>query len=86
MDKTRGSVILPGDAVSHDRKGDFVYVAQKSDDPDIYLASRRQVTLGELTPGGYPVKEGLTEGDLVITAGLRFLSDGRKVRLLNPDK
>ncbi len=86
MDKTRGSVILSSDAVSHDRKGDFVYVAQKSDDPEIYLARRRQVTIGELTPGGYPVKEGLREGDLVITAGLRFLFDGRKVRLLNPYK
>ncbi|MGB3342771.1 MAG: efflux RND transporter periplasmic adaptor subunit [Aequorivita sp.] len=77
------AVIVPTDAVSHDADGDFVYIALKSEVPDIFVATRREVTTGELTPLGYPVTEGLSEGDLVITAGLSALYDGRKVKLLD---
>lgn len=77
------AVIVPTDAVSHDADGDFVYTATQSEEPDIYLATRREVTTGELTPLGYPVTKGLSEGDIVITAGLSALYDGRKVKLLN---
>ncbi|MDD2551334.1 MAG: efflux RND transporter periplasmic adaptor subunit [Dysgonamonadaceae bacterium] len=77
------AVIVPTDAVNHDADGDFVYVALQSEKPDIYVATRREVTTGELTPLGYSVTEGLSEGDIVITAGLSSLYDGRRVKLLN---
>lgn len=77
------AVVVPTDAVSHDAGGDFVYIAMQSEKPDIYVATRREVTTRELTPQGYPVTEGLFEGDIVITAGLSTLYDGRKVKLLN---
>lgn len=77
------SVIVPTDAVSHDSDGDFVYVALESEEADIYVATRREVVTGKLTPLGYPVTEGLSEGEIVITAGINALYDGRKVTLLN---
>ncbi|HSH51389.1 MAG TPA: efflux RND transporter periplasmic adaptor subunit [Bacteroidales bacterium] len=77
------AVIVPTDAVSHDANGDFVYIASKSEEPQMYVAKRREVTTGELTPLGYPITEGLSEGDIVITAGLSSLYDGRKVKLLD---
>lgn len=79
------TMIVPTDAVSHDASGDFIYVALKSNEPGIYTATRREIATGELTPLGYPVTEGLAEGEIVITAGISALYDGRKVTLLNPD-
>lgn len=83
---SRKAVIVPTDAVSHDADGDFVYTARESEEPEIYVATRQKVTSGELTPLGYPVTEGLSEGDIVITAGLNSLYDGRKVKLLDSNE
>ncbi len=75
-------ITIPVDAVAHDEGGDFVYVVQKSNTEGIYLAKRRNVKLGELTANGYVLKEGLNPDDIIITAGLSFMYDGRKVKLL----
>lgn len=77
-----GRVNVPTDAVSHDGDGDFVYIARESGEQGIYVVARREVTTGELTPQGYLIMKGLSEGDIVITAGIRFLYEGRKVKLL----
>lgn len=77
------TMIVPTDAVSHDANGDFVYIVLKTDQAGIYVATRRDIATAELTPLGYPVTEGLSEGEIVITAGLSALYDGRKVKLLN---
>ncbi len=80
---SRKAVMIPTDAAGHDIDGDFVYIAREGEEPGTYVATRRKITIGELTPQGYPVTEGLSEGDLVITAGLSFLYDGREVKLLD---
>ena len=80
---TTGGIVVTADAVSHDQDGDFVFVAAKTGQKDIYEVMRKNVTLGDLTPEGYEISEGLSPGDLVITAGIRFLYEGREVRLLN---
>jgi RND family efflux transporter MFP subunit len=79
----QASIIISPDAVSHDQNGDFVYLAEPTDDPGIYKATRRNVTPGELSPAGYEINTGLNTGDIVITAGIRFLYEGREVKLLN---
>ncbi len=80
------SMIITPDAVSHDQNGDFVYVATPTDEEGIYKASRRNVTLGTLTPVGYEITGGLNTDEIVITAGIRFLYDGRKVKLFDDNR
>ncbi|MCF6240631.1 MAG: efflux RND transporter periplasmic adaptor subunit [Bacteroidales bacterium] len=79
---TNQFIIVPADAVAHDEGGDFVYTIINSDEKGIYIAKRRNVILGELTATGYEIKEGLNTDDIIITAGLSFMYDGRKVKLL----
>jgi RND family efflux transporter MFP subunit len=77
------SIIIPSDAVAHDEGGNFVYVVKESSEKGIYIAKRRNVTLGQLTASGYEIKDGLSHEDVIITAGLSFMYDGRKVKLLD---
>jgi len=79
----RESIIIPSDAVAHDEGGDFVYIVKESGEKGIYLAKRRNVTLGQLTASGYEITDGLNREDTIITAGLSFMYDGRKVKLLD---
>lgn len=80
------SIMISPDAVSQDQNGDFVYLATPTGEEGIYKANRRNVTLGTLSPAGYEVNDGLNTGEIVITAGIRFLYDGRKVRLLDDNR
>jgi RND family efflux transporter MFP subunit len=79
-------IVIASDAVGHDQTGDFVYVATKINEEEIYVAEKRKVRLGELQAGGYEVLDGLRSREIVITAGLSFLYDGRKVKLLGEEK
>ncbi len=79
---SRERFLLPTVAVGEDRRGRFVYVAEPlPDEPGHALAHRRTVTVGELTADGLEVFEGLTEGELVITAGISRITEGQKVRI-----
>ena len=80
------SVVVAVDAVGHDQTGDFVYVAAKSSEKGIYIAEKRNVILGKLRVDGYEISGGLNRDEKVITAGLSFLYDGRKVKLLDEEK
>jgi RND family efflux transporter MFP subunit len=82
-DTVTKKLIIPADAVAHDEGGNFVYTIKSSDKASIFIASRRKVTLGPLTAAGYEIESGLNTDDTIITAGLSFMYDGRKVRLLN---
>ena len=76
-------IIVPPDAVAHDEAGDFVYLVKSSGEKGVFIAKRRNVKLGKLTSEGYEIKEGLNPNDTIITAGLSFMYDGRKVKLLD---
>ncbi len=80
---SQNRIVVATDAVGHDQTGDFVFVAVKSNESDIYVAEKRKVTLGELQADGYEIVNGLDKNEVVITAGLSFLYDGRKVKLLD---
>lgn len=74
--------ILPSGAVGEDRIGRFVFVLNPLADEEGYgVAERRSVEVGELTTNGLEVFEGLSDGDLVVTAGISQIKDGQKVRL-----
>ncbi|MFA6770701.1 MAG: hypothetical protein WCR71_05965, partial [Bacteroidales bacterium] len=74
--------IITSNAVAHDYSGDHVYVAVMDSLENVYYVSKRSVVLGQLKQDGYLVLEGLEKGEIVITAGLSYLYEGKKVRLI----
>lgn len=78
---TQERVVVPLEAVGEDREGRFVFIVEPAGD-GLGLARRRMVTVGELTSEGLEILDGVEEGELVITAGVSFIVDGQKVKLL----
>ena len=73
-------LVCPVKAVGEDEKGNFAFVLTKGGEH--YTVQRRSVIVGALLPGGFEIKEGLKDGELVATAGLRSLLDGMGVKLM----
>ncbi|MEM6796149.1 MAG: efflux RND transporter periplasmic adaptor subunit [Acidobacteriota bacterium] len=87
-------VVVPAEAVAADPRGRYVFVidqgAEASTDGaeapgEVRLAVRREVQVGRLSPQGLEIRSGLGGGETVVTAGVTFLDDGQKVRLLRGD-
>jgi multidrug efflux system membrane fusion protein len=74
--------IVNVDAVSSDANGDFVYKLEKQDN-DQYIARKTSISTGQLSRDGYIVLDGVDAGDLIATAGIRFLYDGKLVILMD---
>lgn len=66
---------VPGVAVGEDREGRYVYILEPGAG-DEATVRRRSVTVGELTPEGLEIQDGLAEGDVIVTAGVSRLADG----------
>ena len=65
-----------------DRFGRFVYVVEPTaDEKGLGLIHRKSVTVGELTSEGLEIFQGLSDGDLVVTAGVSRIQDGLKVKI-----
>ncbi|MEM6772657.1 MAG: efflux RND transporter periplasmic adaptor subunit, partial [Bacteroidota bacterium] len=81
--KTAGDdmLICPVKALGKDTESTFVYVLEKSTDGG-YTAQRQTIDVGALMADGFAIKSGLSEGQLVATAGLKSLLDGMQVALL----
>lgn len=77
----RAVLAVPGLSVGEDRTGRYVYVLERSDD-DTWTARRQAVVIGEVFPDGIEIISGVSAGDLVVTAGVRRVIDGQRVRLL----
>lgn len=73
------SVAMPQTALCYNRQeGNYVWVF----DPATRNVSRKQVTAGDLLPGGKVLVVAGLEGDeIVVTTGLRFLSEGMEVKI-----
>lgn len=67
-------------AVGEDRAGRFAYVAVPTD-PGFAKVVRRKLKVGEISAGGLEVLSGIKPGELIVTAGLTYLEDGKRVRL-----
>ncbi len=85
LDRDNAVLTIAADAVGKDHSGHFVYIAEETDTPDIYSAVKKTVAVGQLKPDGYEIMDGVAVGDLVITAGLSFLQDGKKVKLMKDE-
>ena len=79
-----GGVLVPPRAVGQDQRGRFVYALKASDSGRTATAERRRVETGALTPEGLVIVLGVDAGEFVATAGLRTLTSGQQVRLLEP--
>jgi RND family efflux transporter MFP subunit len=78
----RERYLVPTVAVGEDRDGRFVYVVEPvPEEPGYGIARRRAVTVGEITAEGLEVFRGLSDGDLVVTAGVSLITDGLKVKI-----
>lgn len=90
--RARGRVKLPDDmsqgweipeSAIFERNGQsFVWVIDSSDGHSGRTLAR-QVKLGELSPRGLRVVEGVQPGELIATAGVEFLQEGQTVRVLD---
>jgi hypothetical protein len=74
-------LIVPVKAVGEDESGQFVYILSPINDA-VHEAKKTTVEIGSLTSGGFIVRSGLSQDQIVAVAGLRTLYDGMKVALL----
>lgn len=77
----RTRMIVPTVAVGEDRSGRFVFVVEATGD-GLAKTIRRPVRVGDLTDAGLEIREGLKDGERVVTAGVSRIQDGMTVRLL----
>jgi multidrug efflux pump subunit AcrA (membrane-fusion protein) len=71
-------VVVPDEALTTQQGAVYVYVLK----PDGTVA-RREVKTGVGVDGLTEVSDGIAEGEVVVTQGQQFLSDGVKVRVIN---
>lgn len=92
LDPSDTGIAVPFSAVGEDSNGRFVYrfnslpAEGEQDNTPIGTAERVSVTVGKIVYQGILITDGISEGDRIITAGLRYLTDGRKVKLLNSEE
>lgn len=77
-----GRLLVPTVAVGEDRRGRFVFVFEPGPD-GVGTARRRAVELGSVTFEDIEITSGIREGETVITAGVRRIQGGARVRLLD---
>lgn len=75
-----GRIIAPAYAVGEDKAGSFVFVV-KPEEKGTGTVSRRTVKRGVLSNAGIEILEGLSAGELLVTAGISFIENGMKVKL-----
>uniref|UniRef100_UPI0032173E13 efflux RND transporter periplasmic adaptor subunit n=1 Tax=uncultured Draconibacterium sp. TaxID=1573823 RepID=UPI0032173E13 len=81
-DKPENSLTIPATAVFHEKTSNFVWVFNT----DTNKVEKREVKLGGLkSEAQIQVKSGLQYGEQIITAGVYYLMDGQKVKVIrNP--
>ncbi len=77
-------IMVPIQSVADDDSGSFVFLYEPSGD-QLGEAIKQHVTVGPMRPNGFVILSGVSKGDLVITAGLRFLHNKQKVKLVRND-
>ncbi len=76
-------ILVPSVAVGEDREGRYVYVVEAVEE-GIAIVNRTSVTVGELRPDGIEILDGIQDGQRIVTAGVRRLHHGQKVRIPPP--
>lgn len=71
--KSEGAVMVPYEAVNTDKDGDFCYVVKEG------IVSKQRIVTGISDDSAVEVKEGIAEGDTVVTASNMNLEEGMQV-------
>lgn len=71
-------IVVPGVAVGEDREGRFVYILEGEPGGE-GTVHRRPVETGRPREASIEILDGLEEGERIVTAGVRRLSDGERV-------
>ncbi len=74
-------ILVPSVAVGEDQEGSFVFLLEEQDD-GTGIVRRQPVHIGELTPEGLEIVDGLKNGAHIVTGGVRRLHDSQPVRLM----
>jgi RND family efflux transporter MFP subunit len=75
-----GRLWVPPESVTEDREGRFVYTVEATGGAR-GVVRRRAVTVGEISSAGIEILSGLTDGNMIVTAGIGQLEDGDEVSL-----
>lgn len=73
-------LMVPVHSVGKDSTGNFVYRVKKIDQ-GLGVVEKAPVVVGEMTTNGFEILNGITSGDMVVTAGISHLSNGLEVRI-----
>ncbi len=76
-------LVVPVQAIGEGTEGNFVFVLNRED--QTYRVKKQTIEIGTLLQSGFEIKNGLKEGDLVATAGLKSLLNGMEVKLLEEE-
>lgn len=71
-------IVVPTSILNKDINGWFLYIAEQKDNE--LLAKKNYVEIGESDAKTTIIKNGLEEGDLIITKGFNQVSDGLKIK------
>jgi RND family efflux transporter MFP subunit len=77
-DRETAPMLVPLTALTEHANHAVVFVVDQTSK----VVRRTAVGLGEASEDGVEIKSGLEPGDMVVTAGVQFLRDGMRVRLL----
>ena len=80
-ESNRTVMLVPSQAVIADRGGWVAFIVEPKEN-GLGLIYKKTVTVGDLTPEGLEVFEGLADGDRVVTAGMSKITGGMTVKLL----
>ncbi|MEC7838665.1 MAG: efflux RND transporter periplasmic adaptor subunit [Chlamydiota bacterium] len=80
------AIFVPTQSVSGDEDGQrFVFVLLMNDNGRGRV-QKRVVNIGQITNEGIEITEGLNPGELIIVAGVQFLSEGQEVEVMNSNE
>lgn len=79
---TGAGLLVPVHAVAKDYEGYFLYIVEETAKGE-GVVTKRRVTVGRMIIDGFEIESGLQVGEKVVTAGISFLSDGKKVKLIS---
>lgn len=73
--------VIPSHALFEENQQEFVFIVEPVD-ASVGKIKKQQVKVGKLANLGIEILEGLQPGDLLITGGIRRLTEGQKVLIL----
>ena len=78
--QSKAAVVVPVNIVQSDEKGKYVYVMEMATNK--MVARKKTVSVGEVYGGRIEIRNGLSEGELIITEGYQTVYDGQAVKPL----